>query len=193
MKKIFYECEETGIITEEECMSSAQFLIVKKYSVLYQEELQRFRKSPLNIYGLPYFKTAKHKYHGVGRATSISAEGQKWFLSKEQKMLAKALEKADWDESIFLREEEVAERYRSMYKHADHYELIWVRISDANDRIPSGYRFLGYDISYPVDCGSSFSIICDCMFICRWHGCDEEGTLFQEDFNKLNENGLFDR
>ena len=28
--------------------------------------------------------------------------------------------------------------------------------------------------------------------ICRWHGCDEEGTLFLEDFNKLNENGLFD-
>lgn len=188
-----YECNDTGIITETECTCSSQFLVAKKYSVLYREELPRFRKSPLNIYGLPFFKTAKHVYHGIGRAEWLFCVGQKWFLSKEQKALVKALEKADWDESEILQDAESAECYRSMYKHAENYELIWARISGADERIPSGYRFLGYDISYPIDCGGAFSIICDCMFICRWRGCDEEGTLFLEDFNKLNENGLFDR
>ena len=51
---------------------------------------------------------------------------------------------------------------------------------------------MGYDICYPVDCSGGFSIICDCMFICKWHGCDTDGTRFIEDFNKLNEYGLFD-
>lgn len=49
-----------------------------------------------------------------------------------------------------------------------------------------------YDVAYPPDCSGGFSIICDCMFICKWHGCDSEGTLFSKDFGKLNENGLFD-
>ena len=58
--------------------------------------------------------------------------------------------------------------------------------------IPEGYEFIGYDISYPCDYSGSFSIICDCMFICRWHGCDKEGILFLPEFSKLNANGLFD-
>ena len=71
------------------------------------------------------------------------------------------------------------------------YELIWVRNSGTVCDVPDGYDFIGYDISYPCDYSGSFSIICDCMFICRWHGCDIEGTLFLPEFNKLNANGLF--
>ncbi|NMP37540.1 MAG: hypothetical protein GX051_05375 [Clostridiales bacterium] len=76
--------------------------------------------------------------------------------------------------------------------NADRYELAWSKISGSNENIPNGYKFIGYDISYPPSCNGAFSIICDCLFICRWHGCDEAGTLFRDDFNKLNSNGLFD-
>lgn len=50
--------------------------------------------------------------------------------------------------------------------------------------------FLGYDVSYPLD-GNGFYAICDCMFLCRWHGCDESDTEFLSEFGKLNVNGLF--
>ena len=47
MKNVCYECYETGCITEKEICDIAQFVTVKKYDVLYTEELPRFRKQPL--------------------------------------------------------------------------------------------------------------------------------------------------
>ena len=63
----------------------------------------------------------------------------------------------------------------------DELEIIYVRASGSGISIPAGMSFLGYDVS----------AICDCMFLSRWHGCDENGTEFIEEFSKLNENGLF--
>ena len=70
-------------------------------------------------------------------------------------------------------------------------EVIFVRVAGSDADIPNGLNFLGYDVCYPPG-GDGFSAICDCMFLCRWHGCDEAGTEFTEDFMRLNENGLFD-
>ena len=91
-----------------------------------------------------------------------------------------------------MKTESTALQFISLFKESEDFELSWVRNSGTKCDIPEGYDFIGYDISYPCDYAGSFSIICDCMFICRWHGCDKEGKLFLPDFNKLNESGLFD-
>lgn len=57
---------------------------------------------------------------------------------------------------------------------------------------PRDIRACGFDITYAPDINGAFSIINDCLFICRWHGCDKEGTAFLAYFNALNPNGLFD-
>ncbi len=46
--------------------------------------------------------------------------------------------------------------------------------------------------SRPILTSSHFSQLCDCLVIPRWHGTDEEGTLFLDHFRRLNRRGLFD-
>ncbi len=72
-------------------------------------------------------------------------------------------------------------------------ELIFVRVAGCDDEIPNGFTFLGYDAAWVLGfciC-DAFSAICDCMFLCHWHGCDNEGTEFLPEFQQLNSNGLF--
>jgi hypothetical protein len=47
----------------------------------------------------------------------------------------------------------------------------------------------GYDATYFI--GDHFSAIADSMFFPRYHGTDNEGTLFQDYHESLNNNGLF--
>ena len=63
-------------------------------------------------------------------------------------------------------------------------------MADSGESIPQGLDFLGYDACYTPD-SDGFSAICDCMFLCRWHGCDETGMAFADDFGRLNTHGLF--
>ena len=67
------------------------------------------------------------------------------------------------------------------------------RVAGSDDKIPDGFTLLGYDAAWVFGHGicDGFSAICDCMFLCRWHGCDNEGTEFLSDFQELNYNGLF--
>lgn len=58
MEKKLYECYEAGVITEKDYEFPAQFSTAKKYSVLYKEELPRFLKDPLHIYGVPHLDTS---------------------------------------------------------------------------------------------------------------------------------------
>lgn len=113
-------------------------------------------------------------------------------LTNLQKQLAKKF----FDDFSFADElmqtESTALQFISLFEKSDDFELIWVQNSGTSCDIPDGYEFIGYDISYPCDYSGGFSIICDCMFVCRWHGSDKEGTLFLPEFRKLNANGLFD-
>ena len=172
MDMIFYECYETGVISEiiDYPVPSSLFCTEKIYEKLYTEELPRFRKNPLNIYALPYDEKPLKIYRGVGR---MGVD-----------------EISECDESISFSESEMLDYMKLCKNHKD-YELMFVRLSGSDDEIPQGYRFIGYDISYPPESDGGFSIICDCMFICRWHGCDYEGTEFKNDFSVLNDNGLF--
>lgn len=192
MKTICYECYETGCIMEKEINDTAQFVTVKKYNVLYAEELPRFQKQPLNIYALPFADKPFKVYNGTGRMGLDLADKYKKVLTDTQKELAEKFLKDFNFADELMRTESTALQYISLFKEANKFELIWVRNSGVKDEAPDGYEFIGYDVSYPCEYSGSFSIICDCMFICRWHGCDEAGTLFLSDFNKLNSNGLFD-
>ena len=86
--------------------------------------------------------------------------------------------------------DDTLEIFQSLSNRND-LEVILVRVAGSDADIPNGLSFLGYDVCYPPG-SDGFSAICDCMFLCRWHGCDETGTEFADDFMRLNENGLFD-
>ena len=192
LKNICYECYETGCITEKEIYNIAQFVTVKKYNVLYAEELPRFRKQPLKIYALPYDDQPDKTYNGTGRMGLDLGDKQRKKLTDLQKHLSKKfLDDFNFADEL-MQTESTALQFVSLFEESDNFELIWVRNSGTNHAIPDSYQFIGYDISYPCDYSGSFSIICDCMFICRWHGFDKEGVLFMPEFSKLNDNGLFD-
>ncbi len=193
MKSLAYECYETGQIAEVELdYRIAQFMTVKKYDVLYAEELPRFQKNPADIYALPLLDTPKKVYLGAGRLGMLVGRDQlRENLTETQRALARKMDE-DFCCELTFSEEHSALEYMNLFCDADQYELIYVRNSGEHSAIPEGYRFSGYDVCYPPEYDGGFSIICDCMFLCCWHGCDEEGTLFAEDFAKLNDSGLFD-
>jgi len=185
-----YECSETGVINIKPSHSLAQFSVVKNYNILYHQELPRFKKNPLKIYGLPFHKTPKKVYLGLDRM-GLEPLAKKAKLSKEDKIIAQQLESFEIEADSLMFSEQDAKKYRSLFREADDYELIWSRIVGSDESIPKGYSFIGYDVTCPPSYNGAFSIICDCMFICKWHCCDREGTLFSDDFKKLNQNGLF--
>lgn len=192
MDKILYECYETGIINEKSYPYPAQFSTVKKYNILYEEELPRFRKNPVNFYALPFFDTPQKIYNGLGKMGLEDYDEPKENLSEEQIETLLLFEEDDlYSEKLMISESD-AEFYRNLFSDGDDYELIWTRITGSNETPPDGYHLIGYDVTYPPYSNGAFSIICDCMFICKWHGCDENGTHFLDDFAKLNEDGLFD-
>ena len=193
MKTICYQCYETGQIVEIELdYRIAQFMTVKKYDVLYAEELPNFQKNPADIYGLPFTDTPKKPYHGAGRnGLLVGRDAVRDDLTLAETELALKIDE-DHTNEILIIGEQTALTYLNLFRDADRYELIYVRNSGEQHEIPEGYQFIGYDVTYPPGYDGGFSIICDCMFICQWHGCDPEGTLFAADFAKLNENGLFD-
>ena len=90
MKNICYECYETGCITEREIHEIAQFVTVKKYDVLYTEELPRFRKQSLKIYALPYDDQPTKTYNGTGRMGLDLGDKQRKKLTDLQKQLSKS-------------------------------------------------------------------------------------------------------
>lgn len=191
MKPTLYACYETGRIFEQSYCYPATFCVLRKYEPIYEENLPRF-SCPKQIYALPFGEKPFKVYLGTDReGASEYSCGIGSDLTDGERALLERMHEQSGELGAMLRSEADAELFRGMLEAAQEYELIHARCAGSDEPYPEDYEFLGYDVSYPVDCGGAFSIICDCMFICRWHGCDDEGTLFSEDFNKLNENGLF--
>ena len=191
MKPTLYTCDETGRIFEQNYFYPATFCVLRRYEPIYKQNLPRF-SCPKQIYALPFEKKPFKVYLGTDReGASEYSLGIRSDLTDGERALLERMREQSGELGAMLRSEADAELFRGMLEAAEEYELIHARCAGSDEPYPEDYEFLGYDVSYPVDCGGAFSIICDCMFICRWHGCDDEGTLFQEDFDKLNENGLF--
>lgn len=200
-KKTLYVCEEIGTITTAPYMTEAHFSTAMKYDVLYQKELPRFRKYPSDFYAHPKDDTPSRIYRGFDRRGIDEYVPPKRGLNSLQLFLYKQYRKKMQDTwlcydygpvPLLLKEERTARLFMNLLEGSENCELIWSRIYGAEDTVPDDYHMLGYDVAYPCEMSDSFSMINDCMFIVRWHGCDEHGTLFLDDFAKLNENGLFD-
>ena len=172
-----YCCNETNAITEapyEEI--SAGFCIVEKYEYVYQKELPRFRAMPgIKPYGLPQGDAPKKMYAGIGNPSYETAP-----------------QKYDFYRESCRRSESEVFALRDVLFSTENCDVIWFRVYDSDAEAPAGYSSCGFDITYAPDINGAFSIINDCLFICRWHGCDKEGTAFLAYFNALNPNGLFD-
>lgn len=174
-----YICGDTGIINEEVYSGrESGFCIVEEYEHAYQKELPRFQKINFNIlgsppYALPYEDIPRKKYLGIGNVS----------LSKDSEFYC------DYNESLPHLEVDAIEIRNKFF--ADETDLVWIKIYGSAIAMPEGYSFYGYDISFVPEIEGAFSIINDCMFICKWHGCDNEGSAFLKYFDSLNENGLF--
>ncbi len=199
MQGILYICEKSGVIKEVETTIMSQFCTATKYSVLYKKERCEYKKHFPEFYAYPYSRKPKKIYNGIGRQGILVTAAPKSFLGKRQKEFREhifktaLLERQDWDTPPeFMLKEDTAKAFLKLYSKSNDYELIWIKQSGTDEPVPAGYKFIGHDISYMPDESGAFSMIGDCLFIPRWHGCDKDGTLFLDDFANLNDNGLFD-
>lgn len=189
--KTLYQCYKHGDVFEKPYSYEAQFSTVKKFEILYKEELPRFENCSVHFYALPCGDEPSKAYRGLGRTGLNDYDEKKNELSDEQKAMCDSLLEDEFLVEKLMLSQESAEMFLSLFEGSENYELIWSRISGSDEIIPQGYKFLGYDVSCLPFCSGAFSIICDCMFLCKWHGCDSEGTLFIKDFQALNDCGLF--
>ncbi len=175
MSFVIYLCENFGEIKElspkEYALpfTTSQFCIVKKYDHLYEKELPRFVKHEETPYALPAKNKIMHIYNGIDREPL----------------------KYTPDDFHEYTESAAIQYFNSLSKQET--ELIFIRITGCGDSLPDSFSFLGYDVAWLFGYGDcdGFSAICDCMFLSRWHGCDDERTEFKEEFQWLNNNGLF--
>ena len=169
-----YQCETESkikIISQEDYpweFTQSQFCIVEKYTSLYKKALNRFDQN--TPYALPGRDKEIRIYNGIDREPAEFTPDDMDQYSADEAM--------------------------AYYKELnnDNLELLFYRMTGSEDEVPANMRFIGFDVGYPfgMGCGDGFSAVCDCMFLCRWHGCDDKGTEFLKEFQQLNENGLFD-
>jgi len=172
---IIYSCKNFGKVIKlsaneyKGLFVSSQFCIVKNYETLYKDALPRFEKHKNTPYALPAKEKTMRTYKGIDRSPLQYTPDDFHEYSPEGAI--------QFFNSISNQEA----------------ELLFIRVAGCEDRIPNGLTLLGYDAAWIFGHGTcdGFSAICDCMFLCRWHGCDNEGTEFLSEFRKLNNNGLF--
>lgn len=171
-----WQCPEPGRIVKTDVSElsymvfSSQFCIVKKYRVLHEEARKRLEATENPPYALPAAGKTAREYRGIDR-DPLSFTPDDFHEYPEQRAIA----------------------YFASLPEKEDLDLLFVRVSGHSDRIPEGFTLLGYDATYPVgEYSDGFSVIGDCMFLGRWHGCDPAGTEFEAEFHALNQNGLFD-
>ena len=168
-----YSCYTTNILTEEPYNDmESGFCFIENFDYAYKKALPKFNKNKIKAYGLPYDDTPVKKYLGIGIALEENIS-------------------ENYDENALDSEEE-AITLKNLLDKPEFCDVVWYRIFGSLSDIPKAYYFYGYDITFIPKIHGAFSIINDCMFLCKWHGCDKEGTAFNHYFTRLNENGLFE-
>ena len=186
IRPVLFRSFGDGVIKEEPYNLPGCFLILKKFPLLY-EAYRSKHPDICPFYGHPDTDSPQKMYLGTDRegVDGFSDELKKPRDFREEQLITRM------ENDVPLTVERELETVFAMLKHPEQYERMHVRIAGTNLLYPEDYAFLGYDVSYEARTGSAFSIICDCLFLPQWHGCDEDGTLFSDDYAKLNENGLF--
>ncbi len=183
----------------------AGFLIVKTFEALYRTfphplppgvSLYSIPRSNLEPDALP------KKYRGIDRE-SIEGSSLKTMagLIRDNLVTFPVGERAACLALSYLEEQGQAgedfifklDNARDVYSllgEPDQWEIIWAADTAARIQPPRNLRLLGFEPTWFL--GDHFSAICDCMFFPRWHGTDNDGTLFAAYYNQTNEHGLFD-
>lgn len=167
------------------------FLVVKKFEVLHQEFCSK-AEFDRAIYALPVKGTQPDqltvRYRGIDRdALACFDEGSVGEVRMEE---LKREGRVDPDDELILSLDDARDVLRWMEQERPGvYEIVWTRIAVRGAEPPTGWRSLGFEPTYFG--GDHFSAICDCMCFPRWHGTDQEGTLFADYFSRLNSSGLF--
>ena len=188
---IQYECLNTGKVTEISQEQEAVFCTAMRYDLLYAMEYPRFSKNPIPIYGLPYHEKPEKSYFGFDRHGLCGFDEKKTVLSDGQRKLSEFVKEQDENGDQLMHTLDHAEFFCSIFAHEEQYEILWCRPEGSDEPAPNGFFSMGLDVGYTPCCEGGFSILCDTLFLCRWHGCDREGTLFRDDYERLNDYGLF--
>jgi hypothetical protein len=167
----------------------AGYLIVKTYPNLYQEYAQRYKLTKA-FYALPRIDRSPNNYEIQYRGLDRDALDPYKDSKKLAEIRMAELEENNECTDGFLFLPSTVKDVLSYLDNADAYEVIWTKIAKSSHPIPEQFLSIGFEPSYFV--GDHFSASCDCMLIPRWHGSDEEGTLFDDYFRKLNKYGLFE-
>jgi hypothetical protein len=171
------------------------FLVVKTYKRQYRDWLVDWVTKPdliPDIYALPRPDRQPGdynlKYRGMDR-DEISIDHKHRTLASLR--VEDLIEEGKAADGIFTNQSDALDlvTYLDEGDRLD-YEIIWAKVADSPIVPPTGYRTVGFEATYFL--GDHFSAQCDCMLFPRWHGTDDEGTLFLEHFHKLNSYGMFD-
>ena len=195
-----------------EILEKAYFLLVKKYTALFSDRILKIISNyynDKNFYAIRALKQPLEQmpiqYQGVDREP-IEAGFDTVYLHNENKMAGHSLAEhkmhEKWQENpIDLRGLGYMDfQLTSLHDALDVlkvaevespniYEIIWAKIAGFNATPPEGFILAGYEPSFFPE--GYFSPLCDCMCVPRWHGSDEEGILFRDYFQQLNQYGLF--
>lgn len=175
------------------------YLLVKRHEALYREYAAELGSSTWTVYAVPVLGTEPPadgvRYRGLDREPLWGLAPRKYGNAPAQsaaeiRMGELETERRTAGASIFSHDD-----MREVLRWAEEerpgvYEPVWARVQGTDAAPPEGYAKRGYEPNYfPQEW---FSPIADCMFFPRWHGTDDEGTLFLDHFKRLNAYGLFD-
>ncbi len=176
----------------------AGFLIVRAYSWLFDWYCgSEFCHDNMGsrIYAIPQrgFSAENYdkQYGGIDRiALTLEPNGAYPEIDElDALVMLEQLEQAGRAKGDFIFDAADAQRVYSAVQNRTQWDMIWAARTDRNSPEPAGGVLLGFEPSYfYLD---HFSAIADCMCFPRWHGCDPEGTLFREYFERLNGHALF--
>jgi hypothetical protein len=168
----------------------AGFLIVKTYPKLYFDYAPKYNLTRA-LYAVPRIdKTPEDnlkKYRGLDRdaleefnQSNDMSEIRMYELSEENRCF----------NGLIFDYSDVLDIFNYLENKQD-YEIVWAKKTRSQIEPPPQFELAGYEPTYFT--GDHFAAQCDCMLFPRWHGTDEEGTVFKDYFFKLNSNGLFNR
>src|SRR5262245_27728856 len=189
-------------------LPNAGFLVVHTFEDAYEEYCSRFDKlypdhwsfTGTLLYSIPHRRVAssevRKKYRGTDRTPLIAWPSEKFpdetWMAREQPEAAQALDNLEVSkraEEGFIFSLQDARLAYSLLRNPEKWEVILAGNSDvAVDKSGVGIT-LGFEPTWFV--GDHFSAVCDCMCFPKWHGTDEDGTLFADHYERLNQHGLF--
>lgn len=180
--------------------SEPGYLIVRTFDYVYLH-YDRPSQAGYWIYAIPRRgippAEASKKYRGVDRQALIAiprglsnefptglVEAEAQFRLDEFESDGRA------EEGRVFELEEARQVFRRLCEPLS-FEFLHVGLESDGSCTASSCKPIGYDIAYFG--GDHYSAIANCMFFPSWWGTDEAGELYRVYFQKLNNDGLFDR